>query len=207
MTILKRAILLGLPLISILMVPNAYGQGYYRFLGDPVTVPDQTSPRFGIRYNTQGFDNPTVHRTDKMIKKGAAQCDVDAVENFPGTANAFPQWIDDAYLQTRQEFNACGGALAANLSTVSPKPLYITIEPTGFYVPELGYAVAGAYFPSTHEIKVLNIYYTWSGANNGWLRQSSDLLKWEMENYFATELNIQAEPRTEHWPCDAPPAQ
>ena len=204
MSSLKTGILLWLPLTFVLMVSSAYGQGYYRFLGDPVTVPDQTTPRFGITYNTQGFDNPTVHRTTKMIKRGATQADVDAVANFPGNPNAIPTWIDDAFQQTRLEFDACGGSLAANARNVSPKTVTVTIEPTGWYEPELGYAVAGAYYPSTHQIRVLNIYYIWSGADNGWLRQCSDLLQWEMENYFATELNIQAEPRTKNWPCDAP---
>ncbi|HEY6332314.1 MAG TPA: hypothetical protein VI756_23520 [Blastocatellia bacterium] len=204
MGLTKRAALLAFPLIGFFFISNAQAQGYYRFLGNPRTVPNQTSERNGIVFNTQGFDNPTVHETAKMIKKGASGADVDTVENFPGSSNAFSEWVDDAFDQTRASFEACGGSLASLGSKVSPKAITVTIEPSGFYVPELGYAVAGAYFPSTHEIHVLNIYYTWSGANNGWLRQASDLLVWEMGNYFATETGIQAEPRTPHWPCDAP---
>jgi len=201
---IKRGMLFVLPFVAFLFASNAHAQGYYRFLGDPQQVPDQTSKRNGITYNTQGFDKPTEHRTQKMVKKNAPQSAIDAVDNFPGDPDAFSNWVDDAFEQTRKEFTACGGTLAQRGSQVPAKGVSITIEPTGFYVPQLGYAVAGAYFPSNHEIHVLNIYYIWSGPDNGWLRQSSDLLKWEMENYFGTEVGIQAEPRTPNWPCDAP---
>jgi hypothetical protein len=204
--ILKQRMLFLALFIPFLMISQARAQGYYQFLGNARQVPDEKSTTYGITYNTQGFDSPEVHNTTKMVKKGAPSYDVEAVQNFPGATNAFSQWIDDGFEQTRQEFVDCGGSLSVKGSNVSPKGVSITIEPTGFFVPELGYPVASVYYPATHQIRALNIYYTWSGANRGWLRNSKDLLKWELENYFATEAGIQPEPRTPKWPCDAPPA-
>ena len=204
---IKHSLLILVPVFTIfLLTADASAQGYYKFLGDSQSVPDRYSQRNGIRYNTQGFDNPTQHNVDKMIKKGADPASVQTVLNYPGSSDAVDGWVDSAFEQTKQEFEACGGSLAARGSRVSANGVYVVIEPTAFFVPELGYAVAGAYFPATHEIHSLSIYYTWSGQNKGWLRQAKDILKWEMENYFAVETGIQAEPRTPNWPCDAPAA-
>jgi hypothetical protein len=207
MSIIKhRMMLLGLAAVPFLMISQARAQGYYEFLGEARQVPDQQSKTYGITYNTQGFDKPTVHNTAKMTKKGAPSYDVQAVQEFPGAPDAFSQWVDGAFEQTREEFIDCGGSLSVAATSVSPKGVRIVIESSGFFVPQLGYPVASVYYPATHEIHSLNIYYTWTGANVGWLRNAKDLLKWEMENYFATEIGIQAEPRTPKWPCDAPRA-
>ncbi|HXU38116.1 MAG TPA: hypothetical protein VN937_17285 [Blastocatellia bacterium] len=91
----------------ILYAGSAQTQGYYEFLGVPRPVGDKFSPRHGIRYNTQGYDQPDVN----------------------------------------------------------------TI---------------------------------WSSANAGWLRHARDLIKWEMGNFFAAKLGVQAEPRADGWPGTAP---
>lgn len=101
------------------------------------------------------------------------------------------------------QFQGCG-SLANRAARVSPASLSIMIMPSAFFEPYYRVDVAGVYYPSTHEIKVLNIYYIWSGPNAGWLRQARDLIKWEMGNFFATELGVQAEPRPDGWPCTAP---
>ena len=199
---MRFAVLFSLLLLG--AASQASGQGYYEFLGPAQPASDKYTPRYHIRYNTQGFDYPAEHRTKKMIKKGAPESAVREVENFPQSADDIPKWIDDAFENTRAEFLRCGGDLASRAIAVSPAGVYVVIEPTAFHVAELGIDAAGVYYPSRHEIHVLNIYYTWSGAYRGWLRHARDLLRWEMENYFGTECRIQAEPRTSSWPCDAP---
>jgi hypothetical protein len=201
---IKGCLLATAAFIFLAICGDAKAQGYYQFLGAATVVPDQTSLRNGVRYNTQGFDAPQTHSVKKMIQKGAPDSAVEAVKNFPGNTAAFSTWVDDAFDQTKKEFTDCGGQLANKALQVSAHAVYVIIEPSAFFIPELGYAVAGAYFPDSNQIRVLNVYYTWSGANKGWLRQSKDLLKWEMENYFAVQTGIQAEPRTANWPCDAP---
>jgi hypothetical protein len=136
-----------------------------------------------------------------MERKGASPSAVQEVLSFPGSPDAFSQWIDDAFDQTMQEFTQCGGELAGSARLVSPQGVYVVIEPTGFFVAAVGYDVAGVYYPDRREIHVLNIYYIWHGPDAGWLRHARDLIKWEMENYFATEVRITAEPRTANWPC------
>ena len=74
---------------------------------------------------------------------------------------------------------------------------------TAIYEPYYGIDVAGVYYPGSREIKVLNIYYIWSGKYNGWLRHSRDLIEWEMGSFFSTEVAVQAEPRPNGWPCTA----
>ena len=93
--------------------------------------------------------------------------------------------------------------MAGRVNGVSPRSLYIEIMPSAFFEPYFKVDVAGVYYPQTHQIKVLNIYYIWSGANTGWLRHARDLIKWEMGNFFATELGVTAEPRPEGWPCNS----
>jgi hypothetical protein len=93
--------------------------------------------------------------------------------------------------------------LAERAAQVRTKGLRITIMPSAFWEPFYEVLVAGAYYPSKKEIKVLNIYYIWEGDNKGWLRHARDLLRFEMENYFAVACGIVPEPRTRDWPCDA----
>ena len=204
--VLKRHALwlLFLPLLA--CASPAKAQGYFEFVGSPRSVPDHFSPRHGIRYNSQGYDQPDVNwekKTKKMIKKHVPEYAINEIKNFPGAPDAIGSWIDDAFEQTQAEFMSCP-SLAFRASRVSPASLYVTIMPSAFLEPYYGIDVAGAYYPSTKEIRVLNIYYIWKGPNTGWLRHARDLLKWEMGNFFAVELGVQPEPRPAGWPCNAP---
>src|SRR5436853_2839087 len=196
--------LIFLPLMLVVVSAEAYGQGYFEFLGPAQAAPDRYTSRYHIRYNTRGFDAPSQHNTKKMIKKGASDSAVQEIMSFPNSPDEIAQWIDDAFEKTRAEFMACGGDLASRALSVSASRVYVLIEPSAFHVAELGIDVAGVYYPSSYDIDVLNVYYTWGGQYRGWLRHARDLLRWEMENYFGTECRIQAEPRTDKWPCDAP---
>jgi hypothetical protein len=177
-------------------------QGYTQFEGNSRSVPDKATHRYGISYNDGGFQKPKTHNTKGLIKRDAPQAVIDAVNEFPN-AN-IGDWIDQAFEQTMAEFDSCGGGLAASAKTVSPRPVHVAIEPTIFYVPQVGENAASAYYPDQKLIRSLNIYYIWSGSDAGWLRTAPDLLKWEMENFVANEVGVQMEPRTAHWPCDAP---
>ena len=191
-----------------LMLPgSANAQGTFEFLGDPRPVPDQFSPRFGIRYNTWGFDQPEVNwskKTTKLRKRGVPDAIIDQIVEFPGSPDAFGKWIDDAFESVREQFSACGGDLANRANAVSPGNLFITIMPSVWYEPYWGTYTAGAYYPDTNDIRVVNIYYTWGGPQAGWLRHARSLILWEMGNYFAVQSKVQPEPRPAGWPCTAP---
>ena len=182
---------------------TANAQGYYQFLGPPRAVPDSFSPRYHIRYNTQGYDSPEVNwekRAGKLRRKGVPDYAIAEMQQFPGGTDAIGEWIDQAFDEVQTQFMKCG-SLASRASHVSPSSLYVMIMPSAFFEPYYKIDVAGVYYPSTHQIHVLNIYYIWSGPNAGWLRHARDLLKWEMGNFFATELGVQPEPRPDGWPC------
>lgn len=190
----------------ILYAGSAKAQGYYEFLGSPRPVEDKFSPRHGIRYNTQGYDQPDVNwakRERKVAKKGVPAYAINEMMQFPGGPDAIGEWIDQAFDEVQTQFEGCG-SLASRAGRVSPASLSVMIMPSAFFEPYYKVDVAGVYYPSTHEIKVLNIYYIWSGPNAGWLRHARDLIKWEMGNFFAIELGVQAEPRPDGWPCTAP---
>jgi hypothetical protein len=190
----------------VLLCGSAKAQGYYEFLGSAQTVPDKFSPRFGIRYNTQGYENPDVNwkkRAAKLARRGVPDFAINEMINFPGSPDAIGEWIDEAFDDVQTEFLKCG-SLASRASKVSPRSLYVVIMPSAFFEPYFKVDVAGVYYPSTHQIKVLNIYYIWSGTNAGWLRHARDLIKWEIGNFFATEVGVQPEPRPTGWPCSAP---
>jgi hypothetical protein len=203
---MRRLVLLAVTWI-VFFASTALAQGTHQFLGPPRDVPDQFTPKHGIRYNTQGYDEPQA----KWKKKVRAWKDnaipqpiIDQFLAFPGSPDAIAQWIDDAFDQTLAKFTACGGGLADKANQVSPGELTVTIMPSAFVDPFYKVLVAGAYYPGPKEIKVLNIYYIWEGPNTGWLRHAKDLISFEIENYFAVVSGIQPEPRTAAWPCDAP---
>lgn len=185
---------------------SAKAQGYFEFVGSPRTVPDKFSPRHGIRYNTQGYDEPEVNwekKMRKMQKKGVPEYAIEQIKQFPGGPDEIGKWIDEAFEDVQTQFLKCN-SLAGRAGGVSPSSLYVMIMPSAFFEPYYKVDVAGVYYPSTHQIKVLNVYYIWSGSYAGWLRHARDLIRWEMGNFFATELRVQAEPRPEGWPCNAP---
>jgi hypothetical protein len=204
----KRAVLFLLALPLFLSVGTAKAQGDFKFLGEPVQVADQFSPKYHIRYNTQGYDQPSANwskKIRKMQKKKVPDYAINEIMQFPGSPDAIGNWIDEAFEETKKDFMTCGGSLAGRAGHISTRDLYVMIMPSAFFEPYYKINVAGAYYPDRHEIKVLNVYYTWGGENKGWLRHARDLLKWEMGNFIGSESGITPEPRLQGWPCNAPP--
>jgi hypothetical protein len=200
---IKRSVFVLTFTFLMLYAGSAKAQGYYEFLGSPREVADKFSPRHGIRYNTHGYEEPDINwakRERKWANKGVPAYAINELMQFPGGPDAIGEWIDQAFDDVQAQFLKCG-SLGNRANSVSPRSLYVVIMPSAFLEPYYNVDVAGVYYPSTHVIKVLNIYYIWSGPNAGWLRHSRDLIKWEMGNFFATELRMQAEPRPEGWPC------
>lgn len=188
-------------------VSTAQSQGTHQFLGKPRKVSDQFTAKHGIRYNTKGFDEPRTNWESKIQTWRENQVPEPIIEEllaFPGSPDAIGRWIDDAFDQALAQFTACGGKLAKRARKVSTTDLSVVIMPSAFFEPYYQVLVAGAYYPTPKQIKVLNIYYIWEGQNRGWLRHARDLLVYEMQNYFGVACGIQAEPRTAAWPCDAP---
>jgi len=68
MTGLRPVFLCLIALLLLIMSVSARAQGTFEFLGDARVVPNQFSPRYGIRYNTQGFDQPHVNWSKKILK-------------------------------------------------------------------------------------------------------------------------------------------
>jgi len=206
--VIKRITVLFAGLLMFGFVQTTAAQGTHEFLGSPRAVPDQFTPKHGIRYNTQGYDAPEVNWNKKFKKwanKDIPQSAIDEIMAFPGSPDAIGQWIDDAFDKTAALFSGCDEQMTKRVQKISGSELYITIMPSAFFIPAYDVLAAGAYYPGSHEIKVLNIYYTWSGENKGWMRHARDLLLYEMGNYFAMTLGLQPEPRTEGWPCNAAP--
>jgi hypothetical protein len=204
-TVMTRSIFPLALICLFLFAGSASAQGYFEFLGSPRAVPDKFSPRYGIRYNTQGYDEPEVNwnkKLKKMAKKNVPEYAINEMLQYPGAPNSIGEWIDKAFGEVQSDFTKCG-SLAGRASRVTPGSLYIIIMPSAFLEPYYKVDVAGVYYPSTHQIKVLNIYYMWSGSNAGWLRHARDLIKWEIGNFFATEIGVIPEPRPTGWPCTA----
>lgn len=203
----QRFVLLTLASV-LLCVSTALAQGTHQFLGKPRQVPDQFTPRHGIRYNTQGYDRPRAKWNKKMRAWRANDVPESIIEEilaYPGSPDAIARWIDDAFEHTLAQFTACDGGLANRARQVSKTDISVVIMPSAFFEPYYQVLVAGAYYPTPKQIKVLNIYYIWEGTHKGWLRHARDLLVYEMQNYFAVACGVQPEPRTAAWPCDAPP--
>lgn len=203
---ISRTVWLLTGLLTIVLATSVNAQGTHEFLGSPREVPDQFTPKHGIRYNTQGYDQPEVNwkkKLKKWAKKSVPDSAIEEIMAFPGSPDTIGEWIDDAFDKVQAQFSACE-SLAKRAGRITGSDLRVTIMPSAFYIPVYDVLAAGAYYPTQREIKVLNIYYTWSGENKGWLRHARDLLVYEMANYFAVTIGIQPEPRPEGWPCNAP---
>jgi hypothetical protein len=202
----KRFVVLVLT-VMFLCVSTAQSQGTHQFLGKPREVPDQFTAKHGIRYNTRGFDDPRTNWEKKIEtwrENAVPESIIDELLAFPGSPDAIGRWIDDAFDQALAQFTACEGKLAKRARRVSPTDIQVVIMPSAFLEPYYQVLVAGAYYPTPKQIRVLNIYYIWEGANRGWLRHARDLLVYEMQNHFGVACGILPEPRTAAWPCDAP---
>jgi hypothetical protein len=201
-----RFVLLSLAAL-LLCVSTAEAQGTHQFLGAPREVPDQFTAKHGMRYNTQGYDEPQAKWKKKIRawrENDVPESIIDELLAFPGSPDAIGRWIDDAFDQTLAQFTACDGKLAERARQVSATDVSVIIMPSAFFEPYYQILVAGVYYPTPKQIKVLNIYYIWEGGHKGWLRHARDLLLYEMQNYFGVACGIQPEPRTTAWPCDAP---
>ena len=202
---IRRSVFILACVSLMLLGGSVKAQGYYEFLGSPRSTPDKFSPRYGIRYNTQGYEEPDVNwnkRAAKLARKGVPDYAINEMMLFPGGPDQIGVWIDEAFADVQTQFSKCG-SLAGRAGRVSPGLLNVVIMPSAFFEPYYKVDVAGVYYPSTHQINVLNIYYIWSGPNAGWLRHARDLIKWEIGNFFATEVGVQPEPRAAGWPCTA----
>ena len=88
----------------VLLGGSAKAQGYYEFLGSPQAVSDRFSPRYGIRYNTQGYENPDVNwtkRAAKLARKGVPEYAINEMRLFPGDPDGIGEWIDKAFMECR----------------------------------------------------------------------------------------------------------
>ena len=199
---MSKRFLLMFSILALLACNNtASAQSLYEFLGPAHNDDVKFSPKYGIPYRDNGFDEPLMRKWKKARKRGASDFVIEEIKVFPGSPGAIGRWIDEAFDDAVAAFSKCGGALAAFASQVSPSSLSggITIEPTIWYEPALSSYLAGGYYPMTRSIKVVNIYF----GSTGDYRHCRLLLKWEMKNHFAFLAGIKSEPFAPDWPCNA----
>ena len=199
---IKRALLLMLVLPGLMVsAATVRAQDLIKFLGPQHSDEIKFSPKYRIAYLDNGFSDPLKRQSKKAKKRGAPQSVLDEINEFPGSPDAIGKWIDEAFDEAAASFNKCGGALARFASGVSPASLSggVTIEPTIWFEPALNSYLAGGYYPTTHSIRVVNIYY----GTTGDYRHAKSLLVWEMKNHFATLAGIESEAFSPNWPCDA----
>ena len=188
-------------LVLFVCAASVSAQSYFEFLGPGYSDQVKYSPKYGIPYRDNGFDDPLARAKKQARKRGAPGWVLDEIKIFPGEPDAIGKWIDEAFDQARDSFTNCGGRLADFASRVTPASLSggVSIEPTIWYEPALKAILAGAYYPDTQSIRVVNIYY----GTTGDYRHARPLLVWEMKNHFGTLAGIQSEPLAPDWPCSA----
>lgn len=197
----KVLVLLMGHLVLVVCAASVSAQSYVEFLGPGYGDQIKYSPKYGISYRDNGFDNPLNRAKKQARKRGAPEWVLDEIKTFPSSPDAIGKWIDEAFDQARDSFTKCGGRLAEFASRVTPASLSggVTIEPTIWYEPALNAILAGGYYPDTRSIRVVNIYY----GTTGNYRHARTLLVWEMKNHFGTLAGIQSEPVDSDWPCRA----
>src|SRR5215510_9047036 len=134
---LRRFVFLAITSL-VCFASTAMAQGKHQFLGPPREVPDQFTPKYGIRYNTQGYDEPQAKWKKKIRtweENSIPQPIIDQLLAYPGSPDAIGQWIDDAFDQTLAQFAGCGGNLSTLASRVSASELRVTIMPSAFMDP------------------------------------------------------------------------
>jgi len=197
---IKKILLVG-PLMLFFCPASVFAQSYFEFLGPGYGDEIKHSPKYGIAYRDNGFDNPILRAKKQAKKRGAPAWILDEIRAFPGSPDAIGTWIDEAFDQARDSFTKCGGRLAEFAARVTPASLSggVRIEATIWYEPALNAILAGGYYPDTRSIRVVNIYY----GTTGNYRHARPLLVWEMKNHFGTLAGIQSEPVAADWPCGA----
>lgn len=179
----------------------AQGQSYTEYLGRKRPGPTKYSPKYLIPYKDNGFSEPRRRRWKRAQKLGAPASVINEINAFPGSSDAIGRWIDEAYDEAVASFTRCGGRLAEFASRMTPGTLAggVSIESTVWFEPALQIYVAGAYYPSTRSIRVLNLYYS----TRGDYRHARNLLRWEMKNHFGALAGLRSEPYDPNWPCNA----
>jgi hypothetical protein len=198
---MKKAQLLFLCAVVCLLANAASAQNLVEFLGPKYDSTVKLSPKYRIPYRDNGFATPLERRAKKAIKRGAPPIIVEEIRLFPGSPDAIGQWVDEAWDEAVATFMKCGGALAQFAAQLSPTTLTggIEVESTIWYEPSLQAYLSGGYYPATHSIRVVNIYY----GTTGDYRHARLLLRWEMKNHFAYLAGLTSEPTTPDWPCHA----
>lgn len=180
----------------------------FNYLGEGSIVPDQRTPVYQIVYNDGGFSEPINwnKRVKKLAIKGVAPSVILKLHEAWGDEPApIGEWIDKAWEETRNLFTACPGSVRDKAEKVQPSRLSrVVIMPSVFPVPNStsGFT-AGAFYPDSRIIKVVNIY----PQSDGWIRHAKDLLTWECGNFFSLECGIKPEDpngpagRPVSWPC------
>lgn len=182
----------------------------FQYLGAAESVPDAFTPVYGIRYNSNGFQNPInwAKREKKLVRKGVPY-DVVQQIRMMWDGSQIPAWIDDAFAANQELFTACKTSVGDKARGVKPTSFKVTIEPTVIRTSysSSGYAL-GMWSPDRRQIQVVNIYPT-----PGWMRFAKDLLVWEIGNLFSHDCGVVAEDpdpkntnggRPYGWPCSGP---
>ena len=196
----KAPILLVLPVLLV-CVETGSAQKPPKFLGPRYSNELKFSPKHGIPYWDNGFNDPLKRKWKVAMERGAPDWALEEIKSFPGSPDAIGEWIDDAWDDAVAAFTKCGGPLADFAARLSPTSLSggVTIVPTIWYEAVLQSYLAGGYYPDTRSIKVVNVYY----GSTGDYRHARLLLKWEMKNHFGTMAGINSEPFASDWPCRA----
>jgi hypothetical protein len=179
---------------------TASAQKYVEFLGGAKTSEVKYSPKYKIPYRDNGFNAPKKRKWKQAAKRQAPEWVIEEIKVFPGQPDAIGVWIDEAFDAARESFTKCGGRLATFAAGVDPQSVTgVKIEPTIWYEPALNKILSGGYYPETHSIRVVNVYY----GSTGQYRHARLLLVWEMKNHFAFLAGLQSEPTFPGWPCGA----
>lgn len=215
-----RNILMLAVLLAVSLTASAQTTTWKELLGpaEPASI-EQRTP-LGIRYIAHGFDTPKQKRIAKTIrwmqKRGVPNALIEEYRQFAlkltESHAVIPQMIDAAFSQTRSVYIGCDGKWKSAALQIKPSDILVSVEAAPVWSEHWKTYAAGLAWGSKNLIQAVNV-----SANGimsepksaGPLRKFSDLMFWEMGNYFSFKaghrINTPADELGSSSPCAARP--
>jgi hypothetical protein len=176
------------------------GQQWKPLLQESYPREIQFTARYGIAYQSNGFDTPKrkiiAKKTPKYLRQmGAAHL----IEGFQIFSTALtenpdnlPQWIDESWEEIKRKWVDCGGQHAQAANSFNPRRLLVVVEAAPFQVQNPAVMANGAVERDGRTIRVVNVTTSklFSDPQNAYLVLLPDLLRWEMGNAMQVSAGL-----------------
>jgi hypothetical protein len=165
-------------------------------LGQAETPSVEQRTPLGVRYIAYGFDKPKQKRIAKTVgwmqKRGVPGSLIEEYRTYAlaltADRNVIPQMIDEAFKGMKAKYVDCGGKWKVTVEQLRPSQLLVKVEAAPVWSPHWSTYAVGLAWKEKNLIQAVNVAANGimtSPKSAGPLRKFSDLVAWEVGNYFS----------------------